>query len=59
MRGFLKPMPMARYLMQRSAAPQYTVNLPIEVAMGDNFLLATLYNGQADSGGSRLSGGAR
>ncbi len=52
-------MPMARYLMQRSAAPQYTVNLPIEVAMGDNFLLATLYNGQADSGGSRLSGGAR
>lgn len=43
--GILKPMPMARYLMQH-AALQYTVNLPIEVAMGDNFLLATLYNGQ-------------
>jgi DMSO/TMAO reductase YedYZ molybdopterin-dependent catalytic subunit len=43
--GILKPMPMARFLMQH-AAPQYTVNLPIEVALGDNFLLATLYNGQ-------------
>lgn len=42
--GILKLLPMAHFLMQH-AAPDYTVNLPVEVALADNFLMATHYNG--------------
>jgi DMSO/TMAO reductase YedYZ molybdopterin-dependent catalytic subunit len=41
--GLLKLKPTARYLMQH-AEYGYTVNLPIEIAFADNFLLATHFN---------------
>lgn len=42
-RDFLKPMPMARFLLQH-AEQGFTVNIPMEVALAENFLLATHYN---------------
>jgi DMSO/TMAO reductase YedYZ molybdopterin-dependent catalytic subunit len=44
--GLIKPLPAARYLLQH-AEYGFTVNLPLEVALQDNFLLATHFNGEA------------
>jgi DMSO/TMAO reductase YedYZ molybdopterin-dependent catalytic subunit len=43
--GWITPKPEARYLMQH-ADHGYTTNLPLEVALQENFLLATHYDGQ-------------
>lgn len=43
--NLLKPKPSARYLMQH-AEYGFTVNVPLEVALADNFLLATHFNGE-------------
>ena len=43
--GFIKPLPSARYLLQH-AEYGFTVNLPLEVVLQDNFLLATHFNGE-------------
>jgi DMSO/TMAO reductase YedYZ molybdopterin-dependent catalytic subunit len=43
--GLIRPKPEARYLMQH-AEYGFTVNLPLEVALQDNFLLATHFNGE-------------
>lgn len=43
--GFIKLMPTARYLMQHCEYG-FTVNIPLEVALAPNFLLATHYDGQ-------------
>ena len=43
--GLIKPTPAARFVLQH-AEHGYTTNLPLEVALADNFLLATHYNGQ-------------
>jgi DMSO/TMAO reductase YedYZ molybdopterin-dependent catalytic subunit len=43
--GFIKLKPAAQYLMQH-AEYGFTVNIPLEVALSDNFLLATHFNGQ-------------
>lgn len=43
--GFIRLLDSARYLMQH-AEYGFTVNLPLEVALGENFLLATHYDGQ-------------
>lgn len=43
--GLLKLKPSARYVLQH-AEYGYTVNLPLEVALQENFLLATHYDGQ-------------
>ena len=43
--GLIRLKPTARYLLQH-AEYGFTVNLPLEVALQDNFLLATHYNGQ-------------
>ena len=43
--GLLKLKPAARYVMQH-AEYGFTVNVPLEVALADNFLLATHFNGQ-------------
>lgn len=43
--GLIQPKPSARYLMQH-AEYGFTVNIPLEVALADNFLLATHYDGQ-------------
>jgi DMSO/TMAO reductase YedYZ molybdopterin-dependent catalytic subunit len=43
--GLIKPLPAARYLLQH-AEYGFTVNLPVEVALQDNFLLATHFNGE-------------
>lgn len=43
--GLIKPKPSAAFLMQHCEYG-FTVNLPIEVAMADNFLLATHFNGE-------------
>ncbi len=43
--GLIHLKPAAAYLMQH-AEYGYTVNLPLEVALQDNFLLATHFNGQ-------------
>ena len=43
--GFIKPKPEARFIMQH-AAFGYTTNLPLEVALQDNFLIATHYDGK-------------
>jgi DMSO/TMAO reductase YedYZ molybdopterin-dependent catalytic subunit len=42
--GLIKPTPAARFVLQH-AEHGYTTNLPLGVAMADNFLLATHYNG--------------
>jgi DMSO/TMAO reductase YedYZ molybdopterin-dependent catalytic subunit len=43
--GLIKPKPSAQYLMQH-AEYGFTVNLPLEVALQENFLMATHFNGQ-------------
>jgi DMSO/TMAO reductase YedYZ molybdopterin-dependent catalytic subunit len=43
-KGFFKPLPTARYVMQH-AEYGFTTNLPMEVVMADNFLMATHYDG--------------
>lgn len=43
--GVFKPLPDARYVMQH-AEMGYTANLPLEVVLQDNFLLATHFNGE-------------
>ena len=43
--GVIKPTAEANYLVQH-AEYGFTVNLPLEVALGDNFLLATHFEGQ-------------
>ena len=43
--GLIKPLPQARYVMQH-AEYGFTANLPLEVVLQDNFLLATHYDGQ-------------
>jgi DMSO/TMAO reductase YedYZ molybdopterin-dependent catalytic subunit len=43
--GLIIPKPTARYVLQH-AEYGFTVNLPLEVILQDNFLLATHYNGE-------------
>ena len=43
--GLIKPLPSARYVLQH-AEYGFTVNLPLDVVLQDNFLLATHYNGE-------------
>jgi DMSO/TMAO reductase YedYZ molybdopterin-dependent catalytic subunit len=43
--GFIKPKPEAKYVVQH-AEYGFTVNLPLEVMLQDNFLLATHLNGE-------------
>jgi DMSO/TMAO reductase YedYZ molybdopterin-dependent catalytic subunit len=43
--GLVRIKPAARYVLQH-AEYGFTVNLPLEVVLADNFLLATHYNGQ-------------
>ncbi len=43
--GFIKLKPTAKYVMQH-AEYGFTVNIPLEVALADNFLLATHFNGE-------------
>jgi DMSO/TMAO reductase YedYZ molybdopterin-dependent catalytic subunit len=43
--NLIKPKPTARYILQH-AEYGFTVNLPLEVALQDNFLLATHLNGE-------------
>jgi DMSO/TMAO reductase YedYZ molybdopterin-dependent catalytic subunit len=43
--GFIKPKPSAAYLMQHCEYG-FTVNLPLDVALSDNFLMATHFNGE-------------
>jgi len=43
--GLIKPKPAAQYVLQH-AEYGFTVNLPLEIVLSDNFLLATHYDGQ-------------
>ncbi|MBN2388782.1 MAG: molybdopterin-dependent oxidoreductase [Anaerolineales bacterium] len=43
--GLIRPRPAARYVMQH-AEYGFTVNLPLEIVLQDNFLLATHFDGQ-------------
>ena len=43
--GLVRLKPSARYVMQH-AEYGFTVNLPVEIVLADNFLLATHFNGQ-------------
>jgi DMSO/TMAO reductase YedYZ molybdopterin-dependent catalytic subunit len=43
--GLIKPLPTARFVLQH-AEFGFTANLPLEVVLADNFLLATHYNGE-------------
>ena len=43
--GLVEPKPQARFVMQH-AEHGFTVNLPLEVVLQENFLLATHYNGE-------------
>jgi DMSO/TMAO reductase YedYZ molybdopterin-dependent catalytic subunit len=43
--GFIKPTPAARFVLQH-AEYGFTVNLPLQVVLQDNFLLATHFNGE-------------
>ncbi|MBG0784631.1 MAG: sulfite oxidase-like oxidoreductase [Anaerolineaceae bacterium] len=43
--GWVRPKPTARFVMQH-ADYGYTTNLPLEVALQDNFILATHFDGQ-------------
>lgn len=43
--GVIKPLPTARFVMQH-AEYGYTANLPLEVVLAENFLLATHFDGQ-------------
>ncbi len=42
--GMVKPLPAARYVLQH-AEYGYTANLPLEIVLAENFLLATHYDG--------------
>ncbi len=44
-KGLIKPLPTARFVIQH-AEFGFTTNTPIEVALAENFLLATHYEGQ-------------
>jgi DMSO/TMAO reductase YedYZ molybdopterin-dependent catalytic subunit len=44
-KGIIQPKPNARFVMQHCEFG-FTANIPLEVALADNFLLATHYNGQ-------------
>jgi len=44
-KGFFKPLPSAHFVMQH-AEYGFTVNLPLEVVLAENFLMATHYAGQ-------------
>jgi DMSO/TMAO reductase YedYZ molybdopterin-dependent catalytic subunit len=44
-KGLIRLKPTARYVLQH-AEYGFTVNLPIEVVLADNFLMATHFNGQ-------------
>jgi len=43
--GLIQPLPTARFIMQH-AEYGFTANLPIEVVLAENFLLATHFDGQ-------------
>ena len=43
--GLVKPKPAARFVMQH-AEYGFTTNLPIEITIAENFLMATHYNGE-------------
>ena len=43
--GLIRPRPSARYVMQH-AEYGFTANLPLEVVLAENFLMATHYDGQ-------------
>jgi len=43
--GIIKPLPQARFVLQH-AEYGFTANVPLEVALADNFLLATDFNGE-------------
>lgn len=43
--GVIKPLPTARFVLQH-AEYGFTANLPVEVVLQDNFLLATHFDGQ-------------
>lgn len=43
--GYITPKPSARHILQH-AEYGFTVNLPLEVVLQDNFLLATHFNGE-------------
>jgi DMSO/TMAO reductase YedYZ molybdopterin-dependent catalytic subunit len=43
--GLIKLLPTARFVLQH-AEQGFTANLPLDVALQDNFLMATTYNGQ-------------
>ena len=43
--GLIKPLPSAKFVVQH-AEFGFTVNLPLEVLLQDNFLLATHFNGE-------------
>lgn len=43
--GFISILPTAKYVMQH-AEYGFTANLPLEIVLQDNFLLATHYNGE-------------
>jgi DMSO/TMAO reductase YedYZ molybdopterin-dependent catalytic subunit len=43
--GMIKPKPNAHYVMQH-AEYGYTTNLPLEIMLAENFLLATHFNGE-------------
>lgn len=43
--GLIKPLPTAHFVLQH-AEFGFTTNLPLEVVLADNFLLATHYNGE-------------
>lgn len=43
--GLIKPRPEAKFVLQH-AEYGYTTNLPLEIVLADNFLLATHFNGE-------------
>ena len=43
--GLIKPRPTAQYVMQH-AEYGFTVNLPLQIVLADNFLMATHFNGE-------------
>jgi DMSO/TMAO reductase YedYZ molybdopterin-dependent catalytic subunit len=43
--GLIKPRPAAKYVLQH-AEYGFTVNLPLEIVLSDNFILATHFNGE-------------
>ena len=44
-KGLIQPKPFARFVLQH-AEFGYTTNLPLEIMLADNFLLATHFNGE-------------